>query len=834
MELFAFLAAVASDPSALPLWLVVAFAAGMYPVGMLFGCEVCCNYCVNCCPDDIEQVVIEFHLEELGEQVVKPTPWRLKDQAYGGYWRHDPMDEIADPLDDGYGGTYVPGNKWGNAPSFLLTGDTSGARIALQSELVETIDVNNVMDTQWLPRSVGVAMGRGSNTQPNEFVEETATITTFGPSEQVEEPVWTVTPTANNCSYSLAYTTRGSYRGGEPFADYSVVCGGDEGTVIYDVTDGRPEGCNNTCTAGVRREVNHIATSRMENDFQRQFVGPQVQETSVLEVSVPVLAERLGIAGSSFGCAGRHGGDGTLISATATTYWQSRPFGLGNVNDSTAWCQTVRQYTLDTTEQDCVPFENWSYTDTTTDSDGEYEDDLVTFTIESCFGSGFAGRATLPAGEPGVDEGPIGAVEVTNPGTGYAVLGRVEPTVVVTSISGTGADLLITLAEGEDECGRPVWSIDSIVIASGSGDDGGENYIDGENLSVTVEAPGVEVTPASATAVTAREEPELDIYSYENGANADLTFSYDENAGPPKTWTPTGATVDSVGSGYRFGEYVDLVPKTASDQSAGYALGFAQVQTLVSEPTVSLSGGSGAGADLGVTLTSNGGTPETWGISAVSIVAGGSGYVEGDTLTVEIAADDVEQTAASITVASVDGSGAITGITIDGAGEYYYESGHVAALVIEYGGEYYRDTGVLESVTVNDGGSFYLEDDEAPAIVADITVAIQQLSPSAGSGLEVSATVDDDPGSATFGQITGLTIDDAGTNYLAIHSEPSVCHVGAPFRRGIIGRNGPFVVPFGEVDDFVGPSSSKPNRGVLFRRRCPDYTYEISLQAGSS
>jgi hypothetical protein len=352
---------------------------------------------------------------------------------------------------------------------------------------------------------------------------------------------------------------------------------------------------------------------------------------------------------------------------------------------------------------------------------------------------------------------------------------------------------------------------------------------------VTVEAPGVEVTPASATAVTGREEPTLEIYSYENGSNAELTFTFTENAGPPKTWTPTDATVDSVGSGYRFGEYVDLAGKTDADRLVGYyGFGFAQVETLVSEPTVSLSGGSGSGADLNVTLTSNGGSPETWGITAVAIVDGGTGYVEGDTLTVETAEDDVEQAAATITVASVNGSGAITGITIDGAGEYYYESGHVAALVILYGGEYYRDTGVLESVTVNDGGSFYLEDAAAPAIVADITVAIQQLSPSAGSGLQVSATVDDDPGSATFGTITGLTIDDAGTDYLAIHSEPSVCHVGAPFRRVIIGRNGPFVVPFGEVDDFVGPSISKPNRGVLFRRRCPDYTYEISLQAGSS
>lgn len=619
------------------------------------------------------------------------------------------------------------------------------------------------------------------------------------------------------------------------------MCYGDEGTVIYDVTDGRPEGCNNTCTPGVRREMNHIATSRMENEWWLIKIGPQVQEKSVLEVSVPVLAQRqtltptgFGFTASPFGCAGRHGGDGTEITATATTYWES--VAPGFAASTPVWCQTVRQYTLDTTEQDCVPFENWSYTDTTTDSDGEYEDDLVTFTIESCFGSGFAGRATLPIGEPGADEGPIGAVEVTNPGTGYAVLGRVEPTVTVTSISGTGADLLITFTEGDDECGRPAWSIDSITIASGSGDDGGENYIDGENLSVTVEAPGVEVTPASATAVTGREEPQLDIYSYENGSNAELTFTFTENAGPPKTWTATGATVDSVGSGYRFGEYVDLVGKTEADQLAGYyGPGFAQVETLVSEPTVSLSGGSGSGADLNVTLTSNGGSPETWGISAVSFVDGGTGYVEGDTLTVEIAEDDVEQAAATITVASVDGSGAITGITIDGAGEYYYESGHVAALIIEYGGEYYRDTGVLESVTVNDGGSFYLEDSASPAIVADITVAIQQLSPSAGTGLGVSATVDDDPGSATFGQITGLTIDDAGSDYLAIHSEPSVCHVGAPFRRPVVARgpNG-FTTGFYEVDDFTGPPSSKPNRGVLFRRRCPDYTYEISLQAGSS
>jgi len=40
------LAALAADPTLLPLWAVLLFAAGMYPVGMMFGCSPCCDPCV--------------------------------------------------------------------------------------------------------------------------------------------------------------------------------------------------------------------------------------------------------------------------------------------------------------------------------------------------------------------------------------------------------------------------------------------------------------------------------------------------------------------------------------------------------------------------------------------------------------------------------------------------------------------------------------------------------------------------------------------------------------------------------------------------------------------
>lgn len=42
------LALIAAEPTLLPLWAVLVFAAGMYPVAMLFSCTPCCNPCSSC------------------------------------------------------------------------------------------------------------------------------------------------------------------------------------------------------------------------------------------------------------------------------------------------------------------------------------------------------------------------------------------------------------------------------------------------------------------------------------------------------------------------------------------------------------------------------------------------------------------------------------------------------------------------------------------------------------------------------------------------------------------------------------------------------------------
>ena len=51
------LAAIAADPTLLPLWAVMLFAAGMYPIGMIFGCSSCCdrqcNHCTGTLPETL-------------------------------------------------------------------------------------------------------------------------------------------------------------------------------------------------------------------------------------------------------------------------------------------------------------------------------------------------------------------------------------------------------------------------------------------------------------------------------------------------------------------------------------------------------------------------------------------------------------------------------------------------------------------------------------------------------------------------------------------------------------------------------------------------------------
>lgn len=148
------------------------------------------------------------------------------------------------------------------------------------------------------------------------------------------------------------------------------------------------------------------------------------------------------------------------------------------------------------------------------------------------------------------------------------------------------------------------------------------------------------------------------------------------------------------------------------------------------EPELIISGGRGSGATFTVTYTETAGDCDipTWSIDSVS-VDGGEGYTDGATL-------QVRQEAGTKRI-------------------------QCAKLVIQSG-----SGGIPESVTVEEPGEYYKEDPDAEPYVADVTVTVSQAAPSAGAGAEFTVTIDDDPSSATFGQITGVTVDEPGDDYV--------------------------------------------------------------------
>lgn len=388
--------------------------------------------------------------------------------------------------------------------------------------------------------------------------------------------------------------------------------------------------------------------------------------------------------------------------------------------------------------------------------------DLIYLGFDSCFGSGAAARVTAPGGDPAVDKGPIASVSITNSGSGYAKLGRVEPSVTASGGSGTGATLAVTLAEDADGCGIPFWKVDSVSVADGTG------YADGDPVTFTIAEGDTEASAASATIHTTRNEPTLSA-SAPLGSGAAFTLSYTKNAGTPETWTISSVSVTSGGTGYHGGDSLTISLDTDDvEQAAAYA----QIVTSRSEPTLSASVSSetGSGATLSVSLSATydpGG--DAWAVSSLGIEDGGSGYAVDDAISISV--DDGEQApyeAAYAYVSSVDENGAITGIEIGYGGVYYKDEGIITSVALYYGGAYYKDDGVPVSVSVDGGGVYYREDSAETPYVADVTVSIYQSSPSTGAGAIITATVGDDPGDpATFGTITGLTIEDGGDGYLA-------------------------------------------------------------------
>jgi hypothetical protein len=365
---------------------------------------------------------------------------------------------------------------------------------------------------------------------------------------------------------------------------------------------------------------------------------------------------------------------------------------------------------------------------------------------------------------------------------------------------GSGATLTPTLQQQSYPDGKPYWTVSAIsVSAAGSG------YKAGATVSVNVtdgkqDTDGAfsgSVSSLSGTGVAAvsicdggkfhKETGQIasvfvaepgDYYhknktglptaptltaSAAGGSSAGLSVTLKASA-----WGVDAITVDSGGTEYRYGGKISFA---GGDYVTEVTPSVATLRTTLAEPTISLSvcDRSGSGAIITPTLSAT--TDEDgrayWYLSSAKITAAGINYLAGDVLTASVLVGETmtkSSFSASVGTANAD-TGAIQSITIADGGKYFLDTGVIASASITDYGRYYR-RGVPSSVVLSASGKYYREDKTATSYTSPITV-----TPCGGSKdsttASLSASVDDNAASATFGHITGLTVDNGGTDYLA-------------------------------------------------------------------
>ncbi|NDG19411.1 MAG: hypothetical protein EB117_14215 [Betaproteobacteria bacterium] len=289
---------------------------------------------------------------------------------------------------------------------------------------------------------------------------------------------------------------------------------------------------------------------------------------------------------------------------------------------------------------------------------------------------------------------------------------------------------------------------------------------------------------------------------------------------PPGDWTPAAAANDlEVSCEYEqkydgFGALVAYPNKAVFPYwqvtKATTSLGSANRI----EPTLTASAPDGGGAEFQVTLARTGDALPTWTVSNVAVLSAGSGYVDGASIT--FAGDSVEQAAAA--TLSANEAGEVQSVSIASGGKYFkerYANGQTLWLydpdapnivkanyvpkwipaiqpVIPgkwsqgewgryryyvYSFDFYvnalteptvscvTENGVLTSLTVTGGGYLVLESDTVPPIAPAVTAEIVQQLPSAGSGAEITATINTDYNSYGFGTLS-LSVTKNGNGYL--------------------------------------------------------------------
>ena len=295
-------------------------------------------------------------------------------------------------------------------------------------------------------------------------------------------------------------------------------------------------------------------------------------------------------------------------------------------------------------------------------------------------------------------------------------IARVAPTITASVVSsmGSGAILDVTLRKVESQdstgCDAPWWEVSEVTVV-----DGGQGYQEGQDyLSFQVSEGDTEGSSASAEITLEQLPPEATLaINSPSGSGAELSPPVFASGYWPGTYYIESVAVEDAGDGYT---HLDEIEITLTNGEPYGSTALLSLITANTEPTVTVSGGSGSGAVLNATLsagTSSNGSP-IWSVASIAIQSAGSGYDVLDALSVTVDDGDPRSGGCTAYVWSVDGNGGITSVYIFDGGQYF-KGGPVTGVSVVSGGDYLgQSNGKIASVTVTDGGFYWREDASLP------------------------------------------------------------------------------------------------------------------------
>jgi len=390
---------------------------------------------------------------------------------------------------------------------------------------------------------------------------------------------------------------------------------------------------------------------------------------------------------------------------------------------------------------------------------------LLTVQINSCYGSGAEFRITTPGGDPETDAGPITLVEVTNGGSGYAKVARVEPVLTITG-SGEGAMFTPTLEVAYEDCisdvlGKtsdvPYWKIASVAVSKGT------NYQDGEELVVTVAEGDVEQFAASLILRTTRTEPDLTA-TVDGGEGAEFSIAYEEVPFyTPTLWGVDEVTVTSGGTGYVDGTVVEF---ELGERDVEAFPASAVIRNVREEPNLTIAFGFasiGTGAQLTPVMeqVADFSGLDVWRVASVTIDDGGTEYTDYEQLIFTTDDTEREPAYAEIMVRNDEPTITVEPQLSDGSSG---SGATLTATLSQTTDENGKDVWEIASVSVGDAGQDYIATDNVRVTVTEG----RELVPAGfelvlgENGEILSVTVTEGGQHAIVGVIDSVTVYDGG------------------------------------------------------------------------